>query len=344
MDPSLFAYIYTETRHSLPNVCRMSTEKTFHALELQLIKFSLSPGEILVLICNPTSGTHLLSIMGNYLNHISQGQLPHISGLVASYHETPRFKIRKEGLRVWFEILLGHSIVSVKGVCITRAEQEHWEDIVKVTLQEICGSECVAYLGFWFNAFNLRVLIVILLLLYRIPIYQLVSLHLLSLSHESIPELLVENDLSSGRSEPEPDEKHQTPYHVLFTPQTNHVLCNNSCLRHSWRALPRLGTQAWSDQERIEDFVQNFNAMQWLALKVRFVGRLKINNHTGGHRETKTYLVVTENRQHRLGVLKTSPSPLPSKHVSESAHLYGKWHHICKMAPAIGGEVNLTPF
>ena len=61
------------------------------------------------------------------------------------------------------------------------------------------------------------------------------------------------------------------------------------------------------DQERIEDFVQKLKAMQWLALKVRFVEPLKNNNHTDDHRDTKRYLAVTANRQHASGYSKHPP-------------------------------------
>ena len=82
-------------------------------------------------------------------------------------------------------------------------------------------------------------------------------------------------------------------------------------------------THAQGDPERIEDFVQKLKAMPWLALIVRFVEPLKNNNHTGDHRETKRYHYGKSPA--RPGVLKTSPSPLPSKHASESVHhLYGK--------------------
>ena len=215
-------------------------EKTFNALGLQLIKFSLPPGETLVLISNP-------DFWHSSLEHYGQLVELRISGLFASYHEAPlRFEIRKEGLRIWFESCLDiqfflSSVHALLGLSKSTGKTSSRR---RYNLQEISGSECVAYLGFSFNAFNLRVLIVILLLFYRFPIYQLVSLLLLPLLHESIPELLVEKDLSSGRSEPEQDDKHQTPYHVLFTPRTNHVLCNNSRLRHRWRALPMLGSQA----------------------------------------------------------------------------------------------------
>ncbi|KAG6812435.1 hypothetical protein H0H92_002901 [Tricholoma furcatifolium] len=143
--------------------------------------------------------------------------------------------------------------LAVKGDRITRDEQERWQGIIEQQLREIGDSD--------------------------FPIYQLLSLYLLPLLHDELenrpPE--VETIIKTGK----PIDN--SPYHALFT--SHHLISPNKRRSlQSWSASLSLSgfakvgypgvIYAYGQKENVEEFVGNVKAMQWLALKVRFVEEL----------------------------------------------------------------------
>ncbi|KAJ3560982.1 hypothetical protein NP233_g10483 [Leucocoprinus birnbaumii] len=113
------------------------------------------------------------------------------------------------------------------------------------------------------------------------PLYQLFSLYLLPLVHQSIDEEAQEGSSSrltdSQPTKPQPD---QELYHVLFT---SHHLVSSTKRRNlqSWSSdlqiagFAKVGypgvIYAQGLKDDIEEFVGSVKAMQWKALKVRFM-------------------------------------------------------------------------
>lgn len=111
--------------------------------------------------------------------------------------------------------------------------------------------------------------------------YQLISLHLLPLLHEEY-----ERQDTNGHtlSHTVPGESEIEPYHVLFT--SHHLISPNKrrSLQQWSSSLSLTGfakvgypgvIYAQGDRQNIEEFVENVKAMQWLALKVRFIEPLQ---------------------------------------------------------------------
>ncbi|KAH9486039.1 RWD domain-containing protein 2B [Psilocybe cubensis] len=217
--------------------------------ELQLIKCSLLPDEELRFIDDNSGWTEALDAYS--LDPDSTHRL-----------ESPAlFSIRLIGYKTWFEVAFSAaggrgSAVSVKGEDMSRSQQDWWNSFISNKLEEISDSE--------------------------FPIYQLVSLHLLPLLHEE-HERHCGTDNSPlpasaiGRSPVE-------PYHVLFT--SHHLISPNKrrSLQQWSSSLSLTGfakvgypgvIYAQGDRQNIEEFVENVKAMQWLALKVRFVEPLQ---------------------------------------------------------------------
>ncbi len=135
-------------------------------------------------------------------------------------------------------------------------------------------------------------------------------MHLLPLLHEEAER----KEKNSSRAPQEPASGAEQTYHVLFT--SHHLIS----------ATKRRNLQAWSSSLRIvgfakigypgviygqgskgsmEEFVENVKAMQWLALKVRFVEPLGNNGnnepeHLKGWREFEKVGEVVEEMR-RLG-------------------------------------------
>jgi len=169
--------------------------------------------------------------------------------------EKARFQVKLDNAHVWFEAELPRlypsvwPVISVKGD-IARDEQARWQGTVKEKMQELHGSE---YL-----------------------LYELFSDHLLPLLHaeyDATVALTAEAHTSSSSVIP-------IHYHALLT--SHHLISPQK----------RRSLQQWSDdlcilgfakvgypgiiyaegtQTNIEEFVSNVKAMQWLALRVRFV-------------------------------------------------------------------------
>ncbi|KAH9926461.1 uncharacterized protein B0H18DRAFT_876407, partial [Fomitopsis serialis] len=140
--------------------------------------------------------------------------------------------------------------VSVKGETLARKEHEAWQTLVKEKIEEVQDSEY--------------------------PVYELVSAHLLPRLHEDT------NSPSPGDDEDQPPSQvpSQSRYHALFT---SHHLVSPTKRRslQQWSASLSLTGFAKvghpgviyceGEQAQVEEFVTNVKAMQWLALRLRFI-------------------------------------------------------------------------
>ncbi|EIW87429.1 hypothetical protein CONPUDRAFT_69642 [Coniophora puteana RWD-64-598 SS2] len=223
--------------------------------ELNLIRFSLLPDELLVFVEDEEKW---MTLLDGYADDDESRQ------------DTParpaRFQVKSLSARMWFEITLapGHPHdksetekslhgVTVHGENMSQEKQQRWQGIIsEVRVEsEILESET--------------------------PIYQLLSI-LLPLVHEEAEE---EPRTAPDPRPSKPKRALDSPtYHVLFT---SHHLISPAKRRslQSWTSeLSLLGfakvgypgvIYAEGAQGDIEEFTSRVKAMQWLALKVRFV-------------------------------------------------------------------------
>ncbi|KAJ6601115.1 hypothetical protein DFH09DRAFT_1126903 [Mycena vulgaris] len=216
--------------------------------ELQLIQVTLLPEEVLT-----------------FLDEGLQEQ-PGWSQLLRDYTEAtsdsnsrdfpsdpPRIQVKPQHSKIWFEVLFpppGDSspTVSVKSENVSRSEQERWQTIIHEKMDEIATSD--------------------------FPIYQLLCLHLLPLLHDQI---------SAAPSPAEPPavaDGSGARFHALFT---SHHLISPKKRRslQQWSSslavtgFAKVGypgvIYAQGEQGSVEEFVANVKAMQWLALRLRFL-------------------------------------------------------------------------
>ncbi|OCH92978.1 hypothetical protein OBBRIDRAFT_790700 [Obba rivulosa] len=160
-------------------------------------------------------------------------------------------------------------LVSVKGDSISRSEQERWQKLVKDTLSELSGSEYI--------------------------VYELISVYIL-------PQLHAEYDgETSSSTSPPPCTQAPPPiasahYHALLT--SHHLISPNKrrSLRQWSSALSLTGfakvgypgvIYCEGVQEHVEEFVTSVKAMQWLALRVRFVEPAPESSGSEGSQERR---------------------------------------------------------
>ncbi|XP_006453850.1 hypothetical protein AGABI2DRAFT_175617 [Agaricus bisporus var. bisporus H97] len=177
------------------------------------------------------------------------------------------FRIAVDGVDILFEIdFQGYNgdcasinnCISISGQCMSRALQEDWR---KIVIERVKG---VAEAGGDF------------------PLYQLLSSHLLPLLHEAKSK----NDTSNTTSAEEQRIQvlPSTTYHVLFT--SHHFISTTKRQNLSgWSSqlgisgFAKIGypglIYAEGSQDSIEEFADNIKAMQWLALKKRFIEPLE---------------------------------------------------------------------
>ncbi|KAG2022413.1 hypothetical protein CC2G_000163 [Coprinopsis cinerea AmutBmut pab1-1] len=216
--------------------------------ELQMIRYSLLPEETFEFVHDPEFWEEVLN----------DADVETVSETDAERFASAIFTLRITGVdNVWLQVTLpvgsrGAPIVSVKSDTLPRTELESWQRLVNEKVEEARETE--------------------------FGLYNILSSQLLPLLHEFEPD------------EPKPSEKdaprHDKPaaqpkiYHVLFT---SHHLISPKKRRslQQWSSSLRLSgfakvgypglIYAQGDQENLEEFVYNVKAMQWLALKVRFV-------------------------------------------------------------------------
>ncbi|KAF8195084.1 hypothetical protein BJ912DRAFT_164558 [Pholiota molesta] len=230
--------------------------------ELQLIQCSLLPTEHLTFLDDTGIWTDAL----RQYSEDSSASLPDLDN-------SPFIGIHVDGAKIWFEVKPNEEaskmVISVKGEGITRAEQEHWRSLVVEKMEEISDSE--------------------------FPMYQLVSLHLLPLLHEEVK--TAEFQKFNQQATVKPDLRDSEPFHVLFT--SHHLISPNKrrslqqwCSSLSLTGFAKVGypgvIYAQGERTNIEEFVDNVKAMQWLALKVRFVEPLPIPESTNSYQAGPT--------------------------------------------------------
>lgn len=119
-------------------------------------------------------------------------------------------------------------------------------------------------------------------MVYRFPTYELISSHLLPLLHSNASRTPGDSvtEKRSGIETAGHDTGTQTTYHALLT---SHHLISSTKRKNlqQWSSQLRISGFAKvgypgciyceGEQEGLKEFVGNIKAMQWLALRVRFV-------------------------------------------------------------------------
>lgn len=231
--------------------------------ELQLIRCSLLPGEVFSFVL-PSEDTVVWSSLLDALDNGVDGEieLPTKDGFPCS----ARFSVRVCGLPVWFEAQIPEgpiqcSDVLVRGENISRYQQERWQSIVSESIAEVRGGE--------------------------FPIYELLSLHLLPRLHEYNDDK--HPSTSAGLAPSEIHSHRPEIFHALLT--SHHLVsATKRKLIKGWSSelhvtgFAKVGypglIYAEGEKENVEQFVKNVKAMNWLALRVRFVEQVAASAQT----------------------------------------------------------------
>ncbi|KAI0694453.1 hypothetical protein BC835DRAFT_1406453 [Cytidiella melzeri] len=181
---------------------------------------------------------------------------------------TPCFRIVLDGGRFWIDVQYPalHStvvlpIVTVKGDDITRSEQQRWQNIIEEQMAEVRGSE--------------------------FPTYELIATYLLPRLHSDAGASRLHSTDNHCRDVVFPSIVTAPPmryyYHALLT---SHHLISPTKRKNMQQWSSQLRVSGFAkvgypgcvycegEQEDVEEFVANVKAMQWLALRVRFVEAL----------------------------------------------------------------------
>ena len=234
--------------------------------ELNLIKCSLMPGELLQF----TSSSPWEELLESYVEGAADVSLERL--------DAARFQLRVDELKLWFEVELPSTYPSddravlpsvlVRGDEISRSEHERWQAIVKDMLAEVQDSEYVCYCHQLPVSEHIS----------RYPLYELISGHLLPFLHEEV-EFAAQTELAEPRAQPTPNASGDR-YHALLT---SHHLISPTKRRSMQHWSAQLNVSGFAKvgypgiiycegfQGQVEQFVANIKAMQWLALRVRFV-------------------------------------------------------------------------
>lgn len=244
-------------RHTSISISLVSTKmyNVEHQLrELQLIRCSLLLGEVFSFVLSPED-TATWSSMLDALDSGVDGEIE--LPAKGTSLRSPRFAVRAPSSPVWFEAQVPEvgplqcSNVLVRGENISRYQQERWQSIVSQSIAEVRDSE--------------------------FPIYELFSVHLLPKLHE------YDGDEHPPTSAGTPSEIHAhrpENFHALLT--SHHLVSvTKRKLMKGWSSdlhltgFAKVGypglIYAEGDKENVEEFVRNVKAMNWLALRVRFV-------------------------------------------------------------------------
>ncbi|KAH7926873.1 hypothetical protein BV22DRAFT_990509, partial [Leucogyrophana mollusca] len=218
------------------------------------------------------------------------------------------FQVKLESARIWFQIELPRAypdnfmpLVSIKGDDITREEQERWQGIVRRKMTDLEGTE--------------------------FPIYELISAHLLPMLRADD----ATRDVTSVQASETPEVKVVAAhYHALLT--SHHLKSPNK----------RRSLQQWSSelslsgfakvgypgviyvegaQENVENFVLNVKAMQWLALRVRFIEPVVPTSRTDASGHSNQHWVELE----KIG------------EVVEEMRKWGREHYVVEMGIGSAG-------
>ncbi|GLB43703.1 putative protein of unknown function (DUF1115) [Lyophyllum shimeji] len=222
--------------------------------ELQLIRCSLLPDEVLLFLDDHDTWTNLVAAQTDAAT-ISRDQRP---------TSAARVQVKVDAAKISFVvgIPLNYSgniaeaapMFTVKGDEISRLEHDRWQRVIEESLKEIGDTEY--------------------------PIYQLLSSHLLPLVHEALELRGFQDPVGPTDATP------VSPCPICHALLTSHHLISPNKRRslQNWSAslsisgFAKVGypgvIYAQGQKENVEEFVANIKAMQWLALKVRFVEEL----------------------------------------------------------------------
>ncbi|KAJ7747205.1 hypothetical protein B0H14DRAFT_2984908 [Mycena olivaceomarginata] len=215
--------------------------------ELQLIQFTLLPDEVLTFLGD--EGSVWSQLLHDYCNDASVGEDETFSWPSA----LPHIQVKPHLSNIWFEVEFSSPPNSVPSV-----SQERWQNIIRERMDDIATSE--------------------------VPVYELLCLHLLPLLHDEMaaapaeesPPVAVDSDASGAHLK----------FHALFT---SHHLISPKKRRslQQWSGslavtgFAKVGypgvIYAQGEQGSVEEFVENVKAMQWLALRLRFLESLPVS-------------------------------------------------------------------
>ncbi|KAI6159249.1 hypothetical protein EDD17DRAFT_907587 [Pisolithus thermaeus] len=231
--------------------------------ELQLIRCSLLRGEVFSFVLpseDMITWTSLLDVLDSGVD--GEIELPTKGTSLCS----ATFSVKVAGLPVWFEVQvpegpIERSDVLVRGENISRYQQERWQSIVSESIAEVRDSE--------------------------FPIYELLSLHLLPRLHEYNDDK--HPSTSAGLAPSEIHSHRPEIFHALLT--SHHLIsATKRKLIKGWSSelhvtgFAKVGypglIYAEGEKENVEEFVKNMKAMNWLALRVRFVEQVAASAQT----------------------------------------------------------------
>ncbi|TFK90060.1 hypothetical protein K466DRAFT_485475 [Polyporus arcularius HHB13444] len=253
-----------------------SSRKTLE--ELNLLKCSLLPGELLEFVADSTQWADLLDAYAVDPDCDLPGDL----------EAPPHLQLKLEtSADVWYDVTLppdyGQAlegrlpVISVRGDNLGRAEQERWQRVVADALESVHGSEY--------------------------PLYELTSTHLFPQLHEALDtpgtvtdghqpaDVHTSNSDASGthtvRPPDEAEKEKRRPsnptsprYHALFvshhlkSPQKRRALSQwaHELALAGFAKVGHPGViYCEGTRADVEDFVGRVKSMQWLALRLRFV-------------------------------------------------------------------------
>ncbi|KAL4070326.1 hypothetical protein J3A83DRAFT_4188391 [Scleroderma citrinum] len=239
-----------------------SQDRLFHQLqEFHLIRSSLMSGEHFSFVLPPEDTVVWSSLLDAQTYNT----------ITTSLDGTPcqaRFFVQVQNSHVWFEIQVPDDSthfrwtdVFVRGENISRDLQEFWQS----TIQQKMDSEVQES---------------------EFPMYDLLVLHLLPMLHECAcgedPVTPTEVQIAYGAIRP-------TNYHALLT--SHHLMsATKRRLMRQWSSELTLSGLAKTGhpgviyteggKENVDEFVKRVKAMQWLALRVRFVEPVEPSPYT----------------------------------------------------------------
>ncbi|KAJ7207484.1 hypothetical protein GGX14DRAFT_635247 [Mycena pura] len=242
--------------------------------ELQLIQATLLPDELLAFL--DEDGARWSRLLREYGDAVDPASISG-HGSAPAPSAAPRIRVKPQHASVWFEVQFpgpgsGNPrlpAIAVKGENMSRAEQQRWQHIIQERLEmdEITTSD--------------------------FPVYQLLCLHLLPLLHDAVevPGPAPAEDASKDEAPPP-----AARFHALFT--SHHLVSpkKRRALQQWAGALAVAGfakvgypgvIYAQGAQPGVEEFVASVKAMQWLALRLRFVEPLPRVAVAGGGGEAR---------------------------------------------------------
>ncbi|KAI5118051.1 hypothetical protein M0805_005898 [Coniferiporia weirii] len=222
--------------------------------ELQLLQCSLLPGESFAFALPEDDAREWSDLLRDHVDSELSG--PQLSQQPAS---ACRLEVRVKDLPLWFEVELPRDypehdvpLVYVRGDEIDRTQQEKWQKIVRDNMAELQQEQS----GFL--------------------VQNLLCMSLLPLLHQNASSFLRPIDTPPA---PETTEQERI-YHALFT---SHHLISTAKRRNLQKWVSELSLCGFAKvgypgciyaegaRTGVEDFVSRVKAMQWLALRVRFV-------------------------------------------------------------------------